>query len=115
MDRLATWAATIYLLCCFLGWLTKRKSTAWLGMMFLFFIPVTLGIAMAINTVIYAIEADPWPVLCSDGLFEAEVMIGLVASAIVGITITSEPSKRTTPRSSARGRRSLVKSNGPMR
>ena len=103
----------IYLAGSFIVLLFRRKSTAWFGMALLFFIPLTLATAMVINTFIFVVESDPWRDLCSDSLFHAEVMIGLVASAIVGIAITFEPSKRRTARSSATRLRNLVNNRGP--
>ena len=84
----ATWAAVIYLFAHFIWWLTKHRSTAWIGMMIVLFIPVASGIAMIINSLIFLLEDNPWPDLCSDGLFYGEATLGLLGSAALGIWIT---------------------------
>lgn len=93
LGTIATWAAVIYLFAHFIGWLTKHRSTAWIGVTIVFFIPTAFGIAMIINSLIFLLEDNPWPDLCSDSLFYAEAILGLIGSAILGIWITFRSTK----------------------
>lgn len=93
LGTLATWAVVIYLFACFIGWLTKRRSTAWIGMMVVLFIPVALGIATILNSLVFLLEDNPWPDLCSAGLFYGETTLGLIGSATLGIWLTFSSTK----------------------
>jgi hypothetical protein len=98
LDNLLTSLALLWLFWSFLEFLWKRKATAWLGWAVLFFIPVTISMVMVINTFIFLIEDHPWSILCSDGLFCAETIVGLVTSSLVGVAIAcdkTEAKRRT--------------------
>jgi hypothetical protein len=108
IGKLAAWAAAIYLVGCLVGWLLRRKATEWFGWVILLFIPISLIIAMVVNTFIYAVEDNPWPTLCSDRLFRAEAIIGLVTSVVVGIAVATDsnaPARKFKQFAQIRGQR----------
>ncbi len=82
-----TWTAIIYLVCKFIGWLMARKSTAWIGVALLLFVPVTLAVVIGLGCFLTAIECYPRGAAL-DNFTVLEAEISLAISVGVGIAVS---------------------------
>lgn len=83
-----TWASAIYLFCCFLGWLMKRRATAWIAVTIAMLFPVGLFVVLGLGFMLDASGCFPTTSEGYSALASWEMTIILVISVALGIFFT---------------------------